>query len=794
MESVRFGLAVSKDTPNILSRKKVDRFFCLTVFSYPVDYQNRTIFGDYPYQFNISLIERGSIHPQYVGDNIPAAGSSGYIRRLVRIKEPALAVINASSYDAITVGYNKTAHPDYLNGDNESVHEFSILINKSELLKDTIRDPTYQINPGLEQTIINITHLNQTIYPDRSICYTISLTNITIKNEVTGVTGLLEPPLPPYTATIDGDKEYNSSSSPLPQPSTIKENITLILEPPTYWAVVEKSYVNLKFKLENTSGRPLYCEEFNGTRFLNNTFTSPFGYNYSSANVIQPHLQDAVLQIKVSSGARTVTEIVVEQLEAAFKYDILSGLPSIKVQFIDQSKGSPVDWDWDFGDGSPHGTTSNPLHTYTTSGIKTVTLTVKDASGTSKSITKTVDLSPPAVTGIAPPSGPLAGGTTVTITGTALSSATAVSFGGTPGTIVTNTATQITVTSPAHAAGPIDITVTTPFGTSPIVAADQFTYVAPPAVTGVAPPSGADAGGSTVTITGTGFTGATAVSFGGTAATSFTVNSATQITATSPAHAAGTIDITVTTPFGTSPIVAADQFTYIIAPAVTGIAPPSGPLVGGTTVTITGSTLSGATVVSFGGTPGTILTNTATQITATSPAHAAGVVDIRVTTPFGTSAIVAADQFTYIAPPAVTGIAPSSGPLAGSPSVVITGTGFTGATAVSFGGTPAASFTVNSATQITATSPAHAAGVVDIRVTTPSGTSAIVAADQFSYVAAPTVTGRNPTTAPRGWPVSVTLTGHRFPARSNRKYDAIGRSYQCIQCRGGITDFDHLYF
>jgi hypothetical protein len=64
---VRFGLSISKDTPNILSEEKVNQFFCTSVFSYPDDYHERVIFGDYPYRFNISLTEVGSDHPsQYV--------------------------------------------------------------------------------------------------------------------------------------------------------------------------------------------------------------------------------------------------------------------------------------------------------------------------------------------------------------------------------------------------------------------------------------------------------------------------------------------------------------------------------------------------------------------------------------------------------------------------------------------------------------------------------------------------------------------------------------------------------
>ena len=63
------------------------------------------------------------------------------------------------------------------------------------------------------------------------------------------------------------------------------------------------------------------------------------------------------------------------------------------------------------------------------------------------------------------------------------------------------------------------------------------------------------------------------------------------------------------------------------------------------------------------------------------------------------------DQFTYVTPPTVTGVSPSSGPTAGGTVVTITGTNFTGASAVNFGATAAASYTVDSATQITATTP-----------------------------------------------------------------------------------------
>jgi hypothetical protein len=83
--------------------------------------------------------------------------------------------------------------------------------------------------------------------------------------------------------------------------------------------------------------------------------------------------------------------------------------------------------------------------------------------------------------------------------------------------------------------------------------------------------------------------------------------------------------------------------------------------------------------------------------------------------------------------PTVTGVSPTSGPLAGGTSVKIAGTSFTGATAVKFGSTNATSFKVNSATSITATLPPEGAATVDITVTTENGTSAPSALVAFTF-------------------------------------------------------------
>jgi hypothetical protein len=162
-------------------------------------------------------------------------------------------------------------------------------------------------------------------------------------------------------------------------------------------------------------------------------------------------------------------------------------------------------------------------------GSGTVDVTVTAGGGTSQVTTADQFIysgSPPlpTVSAVSPSSGPPAGGTTVTISGSGFTDATTVSFGGTPAASFTvNSDSQITAVSPAGS-GTVDVTVTGPSGTSAVTPADQFTYTsgpvpplpppAPPTVTSVSPSSGPASGCSTVRITGTNLTGATAVRFG----------------------------------------------------------------------------------------------------------------------------------------------------------------------------------------------------------------------------------------------------------------------------------------
>ncbi len=180
-------------------------------------------------------------------------------------------------------------------------------------------------------------------------------------------------------------------------------------------------------------------------------------------------------------------------------------------------------------------------------------------TGPTTTTTTTAPPPPPRVGWIVPRFG--VAGTTVYFSGSGFTGATAVDFGSTRGTIVSESATSIVATAPpGTATSVVDVKVIGPGGTS--IAPDQFNYG--PAIKFVSPTSGSQSGGATVTIQGAGFTGATTVSFGGTPTTVISVASnGRTITVTAPEGTAGqTVDVTVSAGGTKTKTNSVDRFTY----------------------------------------------------------------------------------------------------------------------------------------------------------------------------------------------------------------------------------------
>ncbi len=419
-----------------------------------------------------------------------------------------------------------------------------------------------------------------------------------------------------------------------------------------------------------------------------------------------------------------------------------SGYAPLPVLLEGLASNSPTSWLWHFDDGTSDVTTMDTTHTFVNPGIYNVSLTATNAGGSGIAYQLiTVTTPPPMFTSITPSVGPTAGGQSVTITGSNFTRATSVTFGGTAnatGAMTVNSDTQITVTTPVHTSGTVDVVVTSAGGSA--TGTNAYRYAGIPIFTGIVPAAGPLAGGQSVTITGSGFTGAYNVTFGGTvnATGAMTVNSDTSITVTTPAHTSGTVNVNISTPGGTS-VTGSNAYRYAGIPTFTSIVPAAGPAAGGQSVTITGTNLTGANYVLFGGTAnatGAITANTDTSITVNTPNHATGTVNVDITTPGGS--VTGTSAYRYAGIPTITGItlpSPAIGPIAGGTSVTFTGTNLTGANYASFGGTANATgaITANTDTSITVTSPAHTVGTYNTVVTTPGGTSATSSADRFGF-------------------------------------------------------------
>jgi hypothetical protein len=375
----------------------------------------------------------------------------------------------------------------------------------------------------------------------------------------------------------------------------------------------------------------------------------------------------------------------------------------------------------------------------------------------------------PSVTSFTPTSGPVAGGTVVTLTGTNLSGTTGVTFGGVPGTAVTNVnATTVEVTTPASAAAEsVSVVLTTPAGMATGPVGYTYTTATSPTITSYTPTSGPISGGTVVTITGTNLSGTTEVTFGGVAGTALANVNATTVEVTTPSvPGPTTVPVILTTPAGSVTATVAYTFTAD-APTInaTGISPTSGPIAGGTLVTITGTNLSGTTEVTFGGVAGTIpagnINDTNTELQVDTPAVAAAeTVPVTLKTPDGS--VTAAQLFTYTSAtaPTITSYTPITGTTAGGTVVTITGTNLTGTLSVTFGGAGAIIDSIT-ATTVTVSTPAAAAGAVAVTLTTAAG--AVTSPQAYTYVApattAPTLAGISPSSGPPSGGESVLLEG-----------------------------------
>ncbi|MFO0599593.1 MAG: IPT/TIG domain-containing protein [Myxococcaceae bacterium] len=377
----------------------------------------------------------------------------------------------------------------------------------------------------------------------------------------------------------------------------------------------------------------------------------------------------------------------------------------------------------------------------------------------------------PTVTNIVPNTGYASGGTAITINGGNFFTGATVSIGGTAATsVVRVSATRITCTTPAGMAGPADVRITNTDAQF-VNVVGGFTYIPSPTLTAVAPNHGPKQGGTLVSLTGTNFlTGAT-VAFGGVPAFAVNVTSPTTATAVTNGATPGTVDVKLTNPDGQS-VTLPMAFTFDPGPTLMAASPITGPIAGGTAVTLTGSGFLAGAQVLFGTDAATNVTVTnATTLTATSPAHAVGVVSLTVRNSDGQFAELPR-AFRFVQPPAVSSLTPDTGDVAGGTLVHLTGNGFNAGSSVTFGGSAATQVSFVSPTELVATTPVHAPGAVDVVVTVDGASATLAGA--FTYTrGAPTLAAVAPLRGPTTGGTTLSLTGTNFATGATVKVGGV---------------------
>ncbi|MGA2934764.1 MAG: hypothetical protein ABSD81_06385 [Methanomicrobiales archaeon] len=322
----RFGLALARDTPNILSINKINKFFGCTTFSYSEslgeglgdsDYREKLLFSSYQYGYNITLQNISPMKPGEpllhlsIGEPYPAG--YGYIRRYVVIKQNSNgAAINLNQRPE----FNATS-------DGQPVQKFWIHLDGSVLYNKSIDTP-FILDLQREPLIINISGLhfllNNSDSPGNNTSPIACKSNLTAYNSGQGV--------PP------GFREWNGSA---PTNATLTRVDFGPTDNPQLWttfihscdavelndAMCVKTLSidgnNYQFPLTggvnvadmiNLSANHIDAEYFNQGSDLVITFTfqnnppqtlvnGEYLYDYNRTNVTQPFLSTGMLEVGI---------------------------------------------------------------------------------------------------------------------------------------------------------------------------------------------------------------------------------------------------------------------------------------------------------------------------------------------------------------------------------------------------------------------------------------------------------------------------------------------------------------
>ncbi|WP_037837630.1 Ig-like domain repeat protein [Streptomyces sp. NRRL S-337] len=311
-------------------------------------------------------------------------------------------------------------------------------------------------------------------------------------------------------------------------------------------------------------------------------------------------------------------------------------------------------------------------------------------------------------------------------------------------------------------------------------------------LSGVFPDQGPYSGGTLVTIIGRRFTGATAVYFGTRRAASFAVLDDRTIVAVTP-PGAGAVPVTVTAPGGSTRI---GYFFYLYWPSISRLIPTTGPVGGGNVVELVGVNLRTALLVRFGDAVAFPTAVSDSQLLVTAPPVAGpGTVPVSVTTLGGVSNRL---LYTYVAAPSVTGVSPSTGPIEGGTTLVVSGTGLSRVTEVTVDGVPAVSFRAFSDSLLLVVTPPGTPGPADLVITTPGGS--VTVSGGYGYQASTrTTVSSAPDPSVVGQAVALTAVVTGVPPTTGTPSGTVtfdfgdGSASVPVALTGGTATVSHVY-
>ena len=320
-----------------------------------------------------------------------------------------------------------------------------------------------------------------------------------------------------------------------------------------------------------------------------------------------------------------------------------------------------------------------------------------------------------------------------------------------------------TFTMKALRTGPIFVTATLPaqYGGTAFSLSGNVVDAPPTAtINDVTPKSGSTAGGTPVVIAGANFTRDCSIAFDGAPATNVAYVSPLMITANTPAHKAGAADVTATCNGVTATLK--NGFIYTGGtPDITAISPASGTTLGGTTVRISGRDLTADCWAEFGGDLArNVNVTSATEMIATTPAHDAGAVTVKLRCNGGGTAGALPNAFTYVTAAEPSAVVTGVDPISAAPGQQVTVAG------ARFRPTDVVTFESMAAQVLSTTPDAHVVVVPSL----PSGRANVTVAASttgpiFTVLdpQATTVTKVTPPSLPQGAELTIDGSGFRPP-------------------------------